>query len=271
MLCPDGSLIGFHQLAGGHGNVRPAGHHPRADAYALREHHRALGGALPQGTGEVPVGQGQNVGQGNHVGGVAVVDDTVCAIGGGFADAVIHKVAGELGCGLCAVLQAPDDAPAVALVVDLHNADAVYRVRLYVAEELAGAGGDEILPRQIICLYAHVHPLPGLRIKEGAALCHFLLLHAVGQVAAVALVPALQPAIVAHPHKTFDDINIQNTHLQTPLCFQMRLLSTFCSYFFTSSNHAPSTGTPFRRQYSSQTSPRGRVFSSSCRTISSVN
>ena len=43
----------------------------------------------------------------------------------------------------------------------------------------------------------------------------------------------------------------------------MRLLSTFCSYFFTSSNHAPSTGTPFRRQYSSQTSPKGRVFSSS--------
>ena len=27
----------------------------------------------------------------------------------------------------------------------------------------------------------------------------------------------------------------------------MRLLSTFCSYFLTSSNHAPSTGTPFRR------------------------
>ena len=130
---------------------------------------------------------------------------------------------------------------------------------------------DEILPRQIIGLHAHVHPFAGLRVKEEAALCHFLFLHAVGQVAAVALVPALQPAIVAHPHKTFDDINIQNTHLQTPLYFQMRLHSTFRSYFFTSSNHAPSTGTPFRRQYSSQTSPKGRVFSSSCRTISSVN
>jgi len=212
VLCPDGSLIGFHQLTGGHGNVCTAGHHPRADAHALREHHRALGGALPQGTGEVPVGQGQDVGQGDHIGGVAVVDDTVCAIGGGFADAMIHKVAGELGCGLCAVLQTPDDAPAVALVVDLHDADAVNRVRLHVAEKLAGAGGDEILTRQIVRLHPHVHPFAGLLVKEGAALCHFLFLHAVGQVAAVALVPALQPAIVAHPHKAFYDLNIQNTH-----------------------------------------------------------
>ena len=200
-----------------------------------------------------------------------MVDDTVCAIGGRLADAVVHKVAGELAGRLCAALQAPDDAPAVALFIDLHNADAVDRVRLYIAEKLAGTGGNEILARQITCLHAHVDPLTGLCVEEGTALGHFLLLHAVGQVAAVALVPALQPAIVAHPHKTFDDINIQNTHLQTPLYFQMRLHSTFCSYFFTSSNHAPSTGTPFRRQYSSQTSPKGRVFSSSCRTISSVN
>ena len=212
MLCPDGGLISFHQLTGGHGNVCPAGHHPRADAHALREHHRALGGALPQRTGEVPVGQGQDVGQGNDVGGVAVVDNAVYTISGSLADAVIHKVAGKLGCGLCAVLQAPDDAPAVALVVDLYDADAMDGVRLYVAEELARAGGDEILPGQIIRLHPHVHPLPGLRVKEEAALCHFLFLHAVGQVAAVALVPALQPAIVAHPHKAFDNFNIQNTH-----------------------------------------------------------
>ena len=168
VLCPDGGLISLHQLAGGHGDICPAGHHPRADTHALREHHRTLGGALPQRTGEVPVGQGQDVGQGNDVGGVAVVDDTVCAIGGGFADAVVHEVAGELGCGLCAVLKAPDDAPAVALVVDLHDADAVDRVRLYVAEELAGAGGDEILTRQIVRLHAHVHPFAGLLVKEGA-------------------------------------------------------------------------------------------------------
>ena len=176
VLCPDGCLIVLHQLTGGHGNVRPAGHHPGADAHTLREHHRALGGALPQGTGEIPVGQGQNVGQGNDVGGVAVVDDAVCAIGGSLADAVVHKVAGELAGRLCAALQAPDDAPAVALVVDLHNADAVDRVRLHVAEEFARTGGDEILASQIVCLHPHVHPLPGLRIKEGAALCHFLLL-----------------------------------------------------------------------------------------------
>ena len=86
------------------------------------------------------------------------------------------------------------------------------RVRLHVAEKLAGAGGNEILARQIVRLHAHVHPFAGLRVKEGTALGHFLFLHAVGQVAAVALVPALQPAIVAHPHKAFYDFNIQNTH-----------------------------------------------------------
>jgi len=141
-----------------------------------------------------------------------VVDNTVCAIGSCFADAVVHEVAGELTGGLCTIFQTPDDAPAVALVVDLHNTDAVDRVRLHVAEKLAGAGSDEILTRQIIGLHAHVHPFAGLRVKEEAALCHFLFLHAVGQVAAVALVPALQPAIVAHPHKAFYDLNIQNTH-----------------------------------------------------------
>ena len=146
VLCPDGSLIGFHQLTGGHGNVCTAGHHPRADAHALREHHRALGGALPQGTGEIPVGQGQNVGQSDDIGGMAMVDDAVCAVRGRLADAVVHEVAGELGSGLCAAFQAPDDAPAVALVVDLHDADAMDGVRPHVAEELAGTGGDEILP-----------------------------------------------------------------------------------------------------------------------------
>jgi hypothetical protein len=158
VLCPDRRLIVLHQFAGSNGNICPAGHHPRADTHALWEHYRALGGALPQGTGEIPVGQGQDVGQGNDVGGVAVVGDTVCAIGGSLADAVVHKVAGELAGRLCTALQAPDDAPAVALFVDLHDADAVHGIRLHVAEELARAGGGEILPGQIICLHAHVHP-----------------------------------------------------------------------------------------------------------------
>ena len=139
-----------------------------------------------------------------------VVDNAVCAIGGSLADAVVHKVAGELAGRLCAALQAPDDAPAVALVVDLHNADAVDRVRLDVAEELAGAGGDEVLTGQIIGLHAHVDPLARLGVEVGTAGGDVLPGHAVGQVAAVALVPALQPAIVAHTDKALDAGNFIN-------------------------------------------------------------
>ena len=105
----------------------------RADANALGENDGALGSALPQGAGEVTVRQRQDVGQRNDVGGVAVINNAVRAVGSGLADAVVHEMAGELGRRASAVGQTPDDAPAVALVVDLHNADAVDRVRLNVA------------------------------------------------------------------------------------------------------------------------------------------
>ena len=201
VLCPDGCLIGFHLLGGCHSNVCAAGNHPGADADALGENHRALGSALPQGTGEVAVSQRQDVGQRDDVGGMAVINHAVCAVGSGLADAVVHKVAGELAGRLGTLGQTPDDAPAVALVIDFDNADAVNRVRLHVAEELAGAGGDEILTGQIVGLNAHIDPLAGLSVKVGAAGSDVLLGHTVGQVAAVALVPALQPAIVAHTDK----------------------------------------------------------------------
>src|SRR5699024_4414522 len=212
VLGPDGRLVVLHLLAGGHGDAGPARHHPGADAHPFGEHHRALGSALPQRAGEVPVGQGQDIGQGNDVGGVTVVDDPVGPAGGRLADAVVHKVAGELAGGLCAARQAPDDAPAVARRVDLHDADAVLEVKLHVAEIRARAGGDEVFPGQVFRLHAHLYPGAGNCVEEGAAGRHLLVLHAIGQVAAVALVPALQPAVGAHTDITLDDLNIQNAH-----------------------------------------------------------
>src|SRR5699024_11900451 len=126
------------------------------------------------------------------VGGVAVVDDPVGAVRGRLADAVVHEVAGELGCGPGAIGQTPDDAPAVAGGVDLDNADRVDGVGLHIAEEFAGTGGDEVLAGQVIGLDPHLDPLPRGLVKPGAAGGHILPGHAVGQVAAVALVPARQ-------------------------------------------------------------------------------
>lgn len=100
MLGPDSGLVGFHLLAGDHGNVGAARYHPGADTYAFGEDHRGLAGALPQGTAEIPVCEGQDVGQSNDVGGVAVVDDPVGAIGGGLVHTVVHEMAGELTGGL---------------------------------------------------------------------------------------------------------------------------------------------------------------------------
>ena len=54
-------------------------------------------------------------------------------------------------------------------------------------------------------------------------------------------------------------------HISYPL-----LLSVSVSYACTAANHWPSPGTLQIRQYCSQTSPKGRVFCSSCSTISFV-
>ena len=224
MLRPDGGLIGFHFFAGRHGDIGTAGDHPRADADTLREYDGAFGGALPQGAAEVAVGQRQDVGQRNDVGGVAVVDDAVGAVGGGFAHAVVHKVAGKFRGGLGAVGKTPDDAPAVARSVDFHDADAVDGVRLNVAEELARPGGEEIFPGEVVGLHAHIDPGAGRSVKEGAAGGDVGVGHTVGQVAAVAFVPALQPAVVAHTDKALYAGNGKDSrHKFAPFLLKLRV------------------------------------------------
>ena len=82
----------------------------------------------------------------------------------------------------------------------------------------AGTGGDEIFPGQVISLNAHVDPLARGFVNERTACGNIFLGHAVGQVAAVALMPALQPAVVAHTDKTFYVCYIINrAHNTTPL------------------------------------------------------
>ena len=88
----------------------------------------------------------------------------------------------------------------------------MFGVEFDVAEVLARTGGDEVFAREVVRLNAHVHPFAGGGAEVGAALRDFLVLHAVGEVAAVALVPALIPAVGAHADVAFDDVQIENAH-----------------------------------------------------------
>lgn len=127
---------------------------------------------------------------------VRVVDHAAGAVRGLHAHGVIHEVAFKLARGPPALFQPPDDAEAVARVVDLHDADVVLRRALDVLKELAAAGGDEVLARQVRRAHAHLNVgavIGEVRLREGG----LVLRHAVGQVASVALVPALLPAQLA--------------------------------------------------------------------------
>ena len=88
----------------------------------------------------------------------------------------------------------------------------MFGVEFDVAEVLARTGGDEVFAREVVRLNAHVHPFAGGCAEVGTALRDFLVLHAVGEVAAVALVPALIPAVGAHADVAFDDVQIENAH-----------------------------------------------------------
>ena len=233
MMRPHRRVVPLHLLTGGQGDVSAAGHHPRHNAHAAGEHHGALGGSLPQRTGELAIRQGQHEGHGDDVGGMRMVDHAAGTIGGSHADRVVHEVAGELAGGTAAVDQAPHNAVAVALVVDLHHADAVLGIKDHIAEVLAAAGGQEVLARQVRAGDAHVDPGPGRLVKEGLHLRHFLGGQAVGQVAAVALMPALEPAVVAHADIALHNGNVSHGHGdQSPL--QCLFLSAYARLSCTS-------------------------------------
>ena len=201
MLRPDGCIVGFHELAGGLRDLGAARDHPRHDAHALREHHDALGHGLPQGARDGSRIKRHDERQRDDVLRMRMVDHTAGAVGGGHANAMVHEVRGELAGGNAAVLQAPHDAPCVAGVVDLDDAHVGRRVELHVAHIAARARGGEECPAQIVGLHAHGHPAGGVVVEERAARANLFIGQAIRQVTAVALVPALVPAIGAQAHE----------------------------------------------------------------------
>ena len=137
---------------------------------------------------------------------MCVVNNTVNAVCYPLSHGMVHKVGGEFAGRPASVLQSPDNTVGIALFVDFHNT--VLRFQTHILQELSAAGGDKVLTLQVISLYTQLHPWPGFRFKIWAALRHFLLFHAVGQVAAVSLMPALFPAVIAHSDKTLHKLRV---------------------------------------------------------------
>ena len=204
-----------------------------------------------------------DIGHGQQVGGVAVHDDAVVRVHAQ-PRGVAHHVGGELAGELAAAGEAPQQLGGLAPLTEADEPQVVGGVVLHVLEILARTRHQEILSLQRRGLKpggdvpehrVHVQILRYLRLVQQPA-----------DVAAVALIPAVLVHVGAGAHHFHQKGRFQNVfHHNQPL-----LLSTSASYCSTRGNHAPSSGTPLRRQYSSQISPKGAVFSSSWSTISRV-
>ena len=141
-----------------------------------------------------------------------MVDHAAFVVGGLHTHGMVHEVRGEFGCGLAAIGKAPYDAPRIASFVDLYDADVVGRVAHDVAHVAARTRGKEVSTTQAVGLNAHVHPNAGLFVEERTRLLNFLFLHAVGEVAAVAFVPTLLPAVVAQAAEAAHECQLLNSN-----------------------------------------------------------
>ena len=95
---PQHQRMFLHLLCGRLADFVRAGHHPRQNANAIREYHQTLGAAFPQLASEDRGVVFKYIGEGDQVGGVAVHDHPIFAVGGFNALAVGEKVRREFGC-----------------------------------------------------------------------------------------------------------------------------------------------------------------------------
>ena len=136
-----------------------------------------------------------------------MIDHAILPIGHTLAHRVIHEVRRELAGGPSALLQSPDDAVAVPRLVDLHDTDVVLWLQMHILEEFSASGGNKIFALQVVCLHAHGNPLARLLLEPGTALSHLLGTHAVGQVSAISLMPALADTVLTHMNIIFHYLN----------------------------------------------------------------
>ena len=90
------------------------------------------------------------------------------------------------------------------------------RILQDITHILARAGAHEVLAGKILATHAHLDPLARL-LKERFGLGDLVVGHAVGKVAAVALMPALPKAVIAQAAEALDKRQIFHCHCLSPL------------------------------------------------------
>ena len=122
---------------------------------------------------------------------------------------------GKLAGRKAALDQSPADAVLLALLVDLDQCDTRFRIHNNIPEELAGAGHQEEFSCKARDTRADIMPFAVIEetIADGI---HFMLRQAIGQIAAVALMPSLLVAFVGHLDKCLYKSSFQYSHFVTP-------------------------------------------------------
>ena len=256
MHTPDHQTELLHLLCGSLADGIGSTKHPGQNTNTVREYHDALGAHLPQGVGKFLLVQYMDVVHGQGVGGVAVHDYTVLRVNGQPGH-VTHEMGWELGGEFAAVGVAPQQLSSLTVGSNANDAQIGFRVCVHILEILAGSGDDEDFADDSGGVKAQRDGTDDAPQVE--VLGDFIGIQQVADIAAVALVPAQTVHIRGgFPHFLHKGSSHNVFHLHYPL-----LLKTSFSYCLTDANHSPSAGTPHSRQYCSQTSPKGMVFSSS--------
>ena len=211
MMGPNGHIIFFHKLCGGHGNISAARHHPGHNAHSVGENDGAFGGRLPKLAGEDLIVERKHECQSNDICGVCMVYNAVASLCQPFFDLVVHKVGGKLARGAAAVFKSPAYSVFFSAAVDFDDGDVCCRVQNYVAEIFSASRHEEKLTRKVGNRGADFLPF-SRKNKVGFYFLNFFRFYAVGKISSVAFVPALLPAVVGHSYKSFKKFRIFDRH-----------------------------------------------------------
>ena len=179
-------------------------------------------------------------------------------------------MAGELAGGPSALLQAPDNAPAVPGVVDLQRGRCCpgapqITLRKYLPLPVA----RKYSPRRLSACTPILTQPPGSGVHVGAALLHFLRdgggRSGCRRYARASPGASRRCTYGYNPFTTSMSVKCHQSHppfcMGCPAChtrFSSHILSSYCCYH--GGNHSPSTGAPQLRQYSCPDFPEGHGF-----------
>ena len=139
-----------------------------------------------------------------------MVDDVVLAVCNLFFHTVVHQVRGELARRRTAVIHSPHNTVVLALFINFRKGDIILRRYTDIAQKFSAPCCNKKFTRQIFDGHADGLPLP--RYKTGTHDIDFFRPYTVGQIAPVALMPALSVSIIRQADKLTDKLGINNSH-----------------------------------------------------------